>query len=48
MQILSGDWSQTKVYAQAEGATVKGGTLYWQGKAYPLEKGVVIQVGEKA
>lgn len=29
-------------------ATVKGGTLYWQGKAYPLEKGVVIQVGEKA
>lgn len=27
-------------------ATVDGGTLYWQGKAYPLEKKVAIRVGE--
>ena len=26
-------------------ATVEGGTLYWKGKAYPLEKKVVIRVG---
>lgn len=26
-------------------ATVDGGTLYWKGRAYPLEKKVVIQVG---
>lgn len=26
-------------------ATVAGGTLYWKGKAYPLEKKVVLQVG---
>ncbi len=29
-------------------ATVDGGTLYWQGKAYPLEKKVPIQVGAEA
>lgn len=29
-------------------ATVDGGTLYWKGRAYPLEKKVAIQVGGEA
>lgn len=44
VQILSGDWSQTKVYAQAEGATVKGGTeliVGAEGIAYNGELGSI-------
>ncbi len=43
-----------EVHVRVEGhvctacATVDGGTLYWQGKAYPLEKKVVLRVGGDA
>ena len=44
VQILSGDWSQTKIYGKTEGATVKGGTeliVGAEGIAYSGELGSI-------